>query len=361
MDTKKVLLGSTAIVGAGILLANPAHAQIEVTLAGYTEFGVVAAENDAINPGLGDRGYDFFMDNEVFVRAQGVDDATGITYGTRLEIEVGTDVGGAGTGEVSADEVMLFFSSGFGRVELGREDGAADVMMLDAASVAAGTGGIDGDLPINLTGENIFDSGDAEKITYFTPRVAGFQVGASYNPDSGEDAEDDAVDDIDAEDVIEAGVNFVGEFAGLDVGVAGVGTFAEFEDEDLDEITSFAFGGTVGFAGLNFGAAFGHDEIGEVEREFATAGVAFGLGPANASFNYEYNDPDILFGDEDSPLEDAHLFVLSADVGLMPGVVLKGDLGYTTEDVDIGDVFTEDDDEEGGDIIAGVITVQLNY
>ena len=228
MDTKKVLLGSTAIVGAGMLLtANPAHAQLEVTLSGYTEFGVILAEDDAINPGVGpgtgDRGYDFFMDNEVFVVAEGTDDATGIIYGSRAEIEVSS---GSVGDNVFADEVLLFFSGAFGRFELGRDDGAADVMMLGAASVAAGTGGIDGDLPINLTGENIFDSGDAEKITYFTPRGAGFQVGASYNPDSGEDAEDDAVDDIDAEDVIEAGVKFVGEFAGLDVGDAGVGTIA---------------------------------------------------------------------------------------------------------------------------------------
>ena len=41
MNMKRVLLGSTAIVGAGMFLANPAHAQLEVTLSGYTEFGVV--------------------------------------------------------------------------------------------------------------------------------------------------------------------------------------------------------------------------------------------------------------------------------------------------------------------------------
>ena len=45
MDTKKVLLGSTAIVGAGMLLtANPAHAQLEVTLSG---FGMDAAASMA--------------------------------------------------------------------------------------------------------------------------------------------------------------------------------------------------------------------------------------------------------------------------------------------------------------------------
>jgi outer membrane protein OmpU len=347
MDTKKVLLGSTAIVGAGIFLANPAHAQIEVTLAGYTEFGVIAAENDAINPTLGDRGFDFFMDNEVFVRAQGVDDATGITYGSRLEIEVGTDSGGAGTGEVIADEAILFFSGGFGRVELGREDGAADVMMLDAASVAAGTGGIDGDLPINLTGAQIVDSSDAAKVTYFTPRIAGFQAGVSYIPDGDDDSEDSAADDNDAENWFEAGVNYVAELGGLDVGLAAVGSFAD--GEAAGEISSWQAGGTIGFAGLEFGASYGQDdsEVQTVrETDIITAGVGFGLGPANASLTYEYNDSDTLD-------EEIHYVVLSADVGLMPGVVLKGDVGYNTE-VPTGDGDTDE-------TLAGVVSVQLNY
>ncbi|HET6520938.1 MAG TPA: porin [Geminicoccaceae bacterium] len=354
MDTKNVLLGSTAIVGAGIFLANPAHAQLEVTLSGYTEFGVIAAENDAINPVFGDRGFDFFMDNEVFIRAQGVDDATGITYGTRMEIEIGTDVGGAGTGDVVQDEIILFFSGAFGRVELGRDDGAADVMMLDAASVAAGTGGIDGDLPINLTGAQIVDSSDAAKVTYFTPRVAGFQAGVSYIPDGGDDNSDNPlVGGADVENWFEAGLNFVGEFAGLDVGLAGVGSFGD--GEAGGDVSSWQAGGTIGFAGLRFGASYGQDDAditGGITRELdlITAGVGFGIGPANASFTWEYNDNDTIG-------EESNLFVLSADVGLMPGVVLKGDLGYALDfPLNRGGGVVEIDDT-----LAGVVTIQLNY
>jgi outer membrane protein OmpU len=345
MNMKRVLLGSTAIVGAGMFLANPAHAQLEVVLSGYTEFGVVWADEEELVQPAGDdsdNNFDFFMDNEVFVNAQGTDDATGITYGSKVEIEVGS-FGGATPQDVEAqgdafvDEVILFFSGAFGRTELGQEDGATDVMMLDAASVAAGTGGIDGDLPINLTGAQIIDTDDEAKVTYFTPRVGGFQAGVSYIPDA-----------FGNEHFIESGLNFVGQFAGLDVGVAAVASLVE-GFEDLDDNLSWNAGGTVGFAGLNFGASYGQDDgrdaLGLIGRDIITAGVGFGLGPANASFTWEYNDFD------DGGLDEAHLFVGSADVGLMPGVVLKGDVGYNTEAPQL----------DGDEAWAAVVSVQLNY
>ncbi len=354
MDTKRVLLGSTAIVGAGMFFANPAHAQLEVTLSGYTEFGVIwAEEQDEVQPPEGSgQNFDFFMDNEVFIQAQGTDDATGIIYGSRVEIEVGS-FGVVGEeddqGDAFTDEVQLFFSGAFGRVELGQDDGAADVMQLDAASVAAGTGGIDGDLPILLTTGAILDTGDAAKVTYFTPRVAGFQAGISYVPDVD-------LGPVVTEDFIEAGVNFVGQFAGFDLGVSAVATLPD-GFEEIGDSAAWAVGGTAGFAGLNFGASYGNEEI-ELDDfagrdlTFITAGVGFGLGPANASFNYEYDDFN------EGGVDDAHLFVVSADVGLMPGVVLKGDVGYTTDNVDIGEVLDED---EADDSFAAVLTVQLNY
>ncbi len=349
MNMKRVLLGSTAIVGAGMFLADPAHAQIEVTLSGYTEFGVVWADEEELVQGAledTDNNFDFFMDNEVFIQAQGTDDATGIIYGSTVELEVGSfgvaaeeAAQAGGDTDAFVDEVLLFFSGAFGRVELGQEDGASDTMLLGAENVAAGTGGLDGDLPLNVTGGQPIDTGDAAKVNYFTPRVGGFQAGISYVPDV-------TADGVTTEHFIESGVNFVGQFAGLDIGVAAVASLPE-GFEEIDDTASWAAGGTVGFAGLNFGASYGQDQGREVfgldDLTYITAGVGFGLGPANASFNYEYDD----FDDGD----DSHYFVGSADVGLMPGVVLKGDLGYRTDAPQAG----------GDDTWAAVATVQLNY
>ena len=72
----RLLLGSTALVSAGVLFANanPAQAEIEVTLGGYTEFGAKGATDDTLQD-EGDRGYTFFMDNEVHIEAIGTTDA----------------------------------------------------------------------------------------------------------------------------------------------------------------------------------------------------------------------------------------------------------------------------------------------
>ena len=132
------LLGSTALVSAGVLFASvsPALAQIEVTLGGFTEFGVLAAEKEALRgPGISDRGYSPFMDNEVIINATGTTD-TGITYGSQIEIEAGTGIEQTGLRDrnVFLDEATIFFSGAFGRIELGRDDGVEDVMFVGGRS-----------------------------------------------------------------------------------------------------------------------------------------------------------------------------------------------------------------------------------
>ena len=72
----KLLLGSTALVSAGLFMSG-AQAQearvggIEVVLGGYTEFGVAAGNKNTITNGGHDRSYTFYMDNELIVRANG--------------------------------------------------------------------------------------------------------------------------------------------------------------------------------------------------------------------------------------------------------------------------------------------------
>ena len=222
----KLLLGSTALVGAGILMSGAAQAQettvggMQVQLGGYTEFGGKAGQS--LDPGP-DRGYFFFMDNEVFVNANGATDR-GLQYGSKIELEVGS--GNGNTEDATIDEVALFFSSGWGRIELGREDGAENVMGIGGADAQAGTGGIDGDTQ-NLVQFETPDTGDDAKVTYFTPRIVGFQLGASFVPDNNTGISDSATPLSSRrrvssfENVVGAGVNWVGALGAFDLTVAG--------------------------------------------------------------------------------------------------------------------------------------------
>jgi outer membrane protein OmpU len=185
----KLLLGSTALAGAGVLLAGtaPAKADIEVVLGGFTEFGVVAGSRNTVTDGAngGDRKYGFWMDNEIHFEANGATDG-GVLYGSKIWVEVGTGGLEGDAFDTVTDEAALFFSGNFGRVELGLEDGVEDDMYVGGEDAQAGTGGIDGDIP-NINFVQFTTTDDAAKVSYFTPRLAGFQLGASFTPDYEED------------------------------------------------------------------------------------------------------------------------------------------------------------------------------
>jgi hypothetical protein len=347
-------LGSTALVSAGILLAGSAQAQedggIEVVLGGYTEFGIQGATEDTNVDGADDRHYNFFMDNEVFINALGVSEG-GIQYGSEIELEAGS--GRGNTEDAFVDEVTLFFSGVFGRVELGKEDGAEDVMGIGGEDAQSGTGGIDGDTT-NL--EPIFevpDTADDTKVSYFTPRVAGFQLGASWTPDDNDGLTDEGVG-IEQENIIGAGANWVGALGPLDLTVAGTGIKGENEEGDGDDLEAWEAGALLGFGGFTAGAKFGQ-LLDLSEGNFLNAGLEYGFGAANVSVGYTLFDPDE--GDENN------VFFVSGDVGLLPGVTLKGDVSYATDDPAADD---DEFDPLGGrentdDTIAGVLTVQLDY
>jgi outer membrane protein OmpU len=235
MMKHKLLLGSTALVSAGLLMSGGAQAQetarvggIEVVLGGFTQFGVVAGNKNTVTNGGHDRSYSFYMDNEVFINANGATE-TGILYGSKIELEVGTGGLDGSSPDVFVDEVGLFFSANFGRIELGREDGAEDDMLVDANDVQAGTGGLDGDGP-NLGLVDFGDTADSAKVTYYTPRVAGFQLGASFTPDYEDNGgENQFQGGAEGENGLGGGANWVGTLGPVDLTLSAVGIWADCE------------------------------------------------------------------------------------------------------------------------------------
>ena len=64
----------------------------------------------------------------------------GLDYGATIEFEADTDE------TVNSEETWLFVRGGWGEVRLGDVDGVAEESAVGAQEVAAGTGGIDGDV-----------------------------------------------------------------------------------------------------------------------------------------------------------------------------------------------------------------------
>ena len=195
---KKQLLTTTALIAAGMLAGGTsAYAQANgpaqkgkpvLTIGGWVE-GIVGTsnQNHRTNTGIGTRvGWDQNYDSEFhFNGAVTLDN--GIKIRTRAELE----------GEVSGDqwdEAYMSISGSFGELRLGSMDNAiyqaltpisgswatqvGQNLSLDMADWISAPNGHVGTGNIRL---NIGDN-DSNKVNYFTPRIAGFQLALSYLP-----------------------------------------------------------------------------------------------------------------------------------------------------------------------------------
>lgn len=302
---KKQLLTTTALVAAGVFtISGAALAQKpSLSLGGSTEqiFGV-GANDDAFDAVNGQRtGFDQQTDGEVhFNGAVTLDN--GIKIRTRVELEglspqddtAGAESnitngapGGTGDGD-SIDEHWMRISGSFGEVRLGSGDAAAQAM----------TTGYLGTWATNV-GQNLaFDttdwiqntqtvsavarvdlSSDAEHVSYFTPRFAGFQAGLSYIPSDNEEVNNQrALAGAGDSDGWSMGVNFDRKFGGIGVGVAlGYATERETTSAASDRDV-WGLAGRVDFSGFRVAASW-------VDREEQNiAGVTTGGGQGQETF-----------------------------------------------------------------------------
>jgi outer membrane protein OmpU len=389
---RKRLLCSTALLSTCLLITGDALTQepeeaapeeaapeeaarpgriggIEVVLGGSTESGVQAGSKNTIT-GESDRNYTFFMDNELFIEARGATEG-GILYGSTIILEVGTGGLDGDSPETELDEAALFFSSTFGRFEFGRRDGAEELMYVGAEEAQAGTGGIDGDIP-NINFVEIENTSIAAKATYFTPRIAGFQLGASFTPDYEDNGGENRFqgDDFEGENGVGSGVNWVGVLGPLDLTLSAVGLFGKCESNCTngeegdgegfqDEQKSWAVGGLLAFGEFTLGAGYNrHDDFAPEtqDNDIVNFGLMYGFEEADVSFGYTFNG----FGDQ--TLDDSHLFVLSGNIGLLPGVALLADVSYNTNDIEACCQIVDDEPENRQSATwGGVLSIELEY
>ncbi len=348
MRYRNLVLGSTALIGA---LAMGAGAQaatvspggaLDLTLTGFARF--LAHGGDLDNARL-DRtvagGLDFSNDTEVHVLARARHDSTGIEYGGTVEFEADTDQ------SLNTDETWLFIRGGFGEFRFGDEDGVVDNSKVGAYTIAAGTGGIDGTI-VDTIGTKViaqFDSGDSTKIRYYTPTFAGFSAGVSYTPQvgsNGQNLANKATLNPDGtlgpgrpfNDLVEGGLIYTGGVGGFDILASLTGSVCN-SDLDEDDCQSWGGGLSTSLFGFKLAGSYWTEKLADTEKTGVTAGVGYGLGPVNMSVTWaKIIDSDNLVSDTGVELNEPQNLVASADIGLMPGLVLGGDVGWFDNDAD---------------------------
>jgi hypothetical protein len=402
---KKLLLGTSAIALAGAIATPASAAEWEMRVGGYLEEFVAYADSSNDNITGDFDGVDVKSDGEIHFSPRIILD-NGLKFGARIELE---------TASVSdqIDENYAYIEGSFGRLELGSDDNAAYKMQYSAPDVTFMNinSGSDTDwLPFaaefEVTTTFISVEGDSQGIRYFTPRMAGFQVGVSYARDanrSDDDAQKDSDEDGELFDIFGVGANYVNSFGAFDIAVAGGyvtgsmngkdaasgfgaivsgdvtdGEFGEgiheftcdelddFEDEfpDADfQVTTacsdevsgkdpnaWSAGLVLGYQGFSIGGSYANWNNSAISDglEVYDLGVAYETGPWGFSFTYMHGEVDTDGGEIDK-------FMLGMDYKLAVGVRLGAFAIYEDGDSDSG---TQDWDGDGFIIGTGL---KLNF
>ena len=357
MMLRKILLGTTAVVGAGLAaMASPTWlSAAEVTpggalnleITGFARFEAFGGEQDdrALDSSLS-RGLDFRNDTEVHVIARGKSEESGLEYGATIEFEADTNT------TTNTDETWIYLRGGWGEFRLGDEDGVVDNSVVGGQTLAAGTGGIDGSDAVITAAPVVFlaNSNDATKVRYYTPSFGGLSLGVSYTPtqqdfNSGTNngqvfAEQGrlVVGGMDAKNIVEGAIAYDGDFGGVGVLASVVGLYGELKNDSEDTFGDDKWwgiqtGANVDLFGFKLGGSVAHDEVGETQRDFFTAGIGATLGPVNTSITYgQIFNTNSDFDEATGIGDKAYNLVFSADVPLAPGLVLAGDVSKFDND-----------------------------
>ena len=229
---RKILLGTTAVVGAALLGPSVAEAQQAPTvrIGGFFRayYGYVSqtgnesvsgntlstglaggAADQPSNPGSANHRarmgrHDISTNAEVHVFVNGKA-ANGLTYGAVIEINFDQQEGRsidqtrASTGKTTAglDEAYAFIAMPqLGQIRFGDEDGPMGGLMNAGFITNFGTGGIFGEWEDFVTRQRGARTqttpgglGDSSKIIYLSPQFFGFDFGASFSPNYNDGAD----------------------------------------------------------------------------------------------------------------------------------------------------------------------------
>lgn len=258
-------LGNAVIASVAVMLANTAgQASAQEWSARVGGFMTVALGYIDADESINNIETTVVNDAEVIINYRLVAD-NGITFGAKVEFE-------ANGSSNNADEYVGFFFGDFGRVEVGAEDGAHDVLATSLVggnfSSAAEDDGFLFDynnigLRLEVQGA---DTSDGLKVTYYTPTVSGFTAGVSYSPDGqeGRTASNNLTGALPAPGASNRGARREGVELGAryretfgDVSVRLAAGYTAFLNDAFNTDDSYTLNAELGYAGFSIGAAYG--------------------------------------------------------------------------------------------------------
>ena len=186
---RKLLLTTTALMTAATLSTA---AIADVSISGGMEF--TYESHDPGTTVAGASNDDFSSDQNIVLKFETKTDS-GLVFGMIQNLE---SVGEEAVGTANSDENYMYFKGGFGKVEIGNQDGVGDQLTRTASDLVGPDALSDNGSGMTGAG-NLYDDNadlmrdinDANHITYILPTMSGLTVGASYK-DAGQGAAENA-------------------------------------------------------------------------------------------------------------------------------------------------------------------------
>lgn len=301
---KKILLGTSAIALAGAVAMPASAAEWDVRVGGFFNASVAYAQTDLATGVTSDfDGVDVSQTTEIFFLPSITLD-NGIKIGANVQLE----------GETNGDQIdesYVQIKGSFGEINIGSENSAGYKMTYAAPNAAlislnspstpgyiawSGATGVDS-VFLGTLGSTYIEVGrndDAKRITYYTPRMAGFQLGVSYAHDGNQDDFRPADTSAALGDIFDVGANYVNSFGGIDVAVSaryGIGNNNAVATNDSP--TVWSVGANLGFGGVTIGGSFAeaNEHNGGVDDGVAyDFGVSYATGPWTFSATYFHGE-----------------------------------------------------------------------
>lgn len=376
---KKLLIATTAVAGLA-MFATPAMAQgLSLDLGGFYRGYALNMDDDAPAAAGSFRDFNLRHDSEVYFTGEVTLD-NGMTVGVHNEIDLGHEGAANTIFNDTTDETYAYFSGNWGRVNLGREDGAQYLLQVAAPSadsnvdglrqyfggfnsyagdrlaglidfgthaIAGGAGGaLSGS--INGLGQDYAnDMGRyTNKITYFTPKFNGFQAGVSYAPEvtngvqainqnlHGQASDDDAGD---FEDLWEVAARWDGEFNGVGLsfgagyGHASTEVNAAAGAIGSDDRTQWNVAAAATWNQFSAGVVYKEDNHGITgagafdQEETWAFGLAWDNGPWHAGASYMNSDYEFQGATRDPELDR---FTIGGGYEFGPGMSFRGAVAF---------------------------------
>ncbi|WP_232796460.1 porin [Roseovarius salinarum] len=287
---KKQLLCTSAIA-LGCAMAAPASAQEwDPGLGGFMNQHFAYASNSGSALVGGDfDGADVFSNTEIIFSPRITLD-NGITFGANVQLEGNT------SGDQIDESYMSISGDTLGRILIGSENSAGygsmvaaptvDSMSINSPSISVFTprflvypGGFRTAALSSYT--EVAGNNDADRLTYYSPRFNGLQIGVSYARDPGQD---NAIlmgnknVPFSLNDIFDIGVNYSQSFGSTDVTLSaryGTGEVAPTIPAIGDPET-WAIGAQFGFSGFVVGGAYAENDTGIIAGLGDSEGISLG-------------------------------------------------------------------------------------